>query len=70
MRGVGDDMIVRVGPERNEEALAKPPVRPFDFTGKPMTGWIYVDSQGLTSDNDLKKWTDLGVTFASTLPLK
>ena len=33
----GDDLMVRVGPERYEESLGKPHVRPMDFTGRPMT---------------------------------
>jgi TfoX/Sxy family transcriptional regulator of competence genes len=30
-----EDLIVRVGPHRFEDALARPGVRPFDFTGRP-----------------------------------
>jgi len=41
--GVMDrDLIVRVGPDSFDEALTRPGARPFDFTGRPMTGWLYV----------------------------
>lgn len=33
-----DALIVRVGPERYEKALARPYTSPFDITGRPMKG--------------------------------
>ena len=33
---VGDDLVVRVGPDSHEEALAKPDARPMDFTGRSL----------------------------------
>ena len=44
---IGDNICVRVGAEGNDEALAQPHARAFDFTGKPMAGWIYVSPDGL-----------------------
>jgi hypothetical protein len=32
------DLIVRVGPDSFEDAPARPGARPFDFTGRSMTG--------------------------------
>lgn len=66
----GNDMIVRVGPDRHEAALAKPHTRVFDMTGKPMSGWIIVESGGVEGDSDLQTWIDQGVAFARTLPPK
>ncbi|MBM3216980.1 TfoX/Sxy family protein, partial [Candidatus Poribacteria bacterium] len=40
------DLMVRVGPERYEAALSLPHVRPMDFTGRPMTGYVYVGPEG------------------------
>jgi TfoX/Sxy family transcriptional regulator of competence genes len=65
-----DDLIVRVGAERYEEALAKPHTRPFDMTGRPMKGWVMVASDGYESDDALKSWVQQGVDFALTLPAK
>ena len=67
---IQDEMIVRVGPEATEEALARPHTRPFDFTGKPMKGWIVVRPEGYASDDDLRGWVRRGVDFAATLPGK
>ena len=65
-----DDLVVRVGPERYEEALALPHARPMDFTGRKMKGFVYVDPKGWSDDAALKKWVDMGVAYASSLPKK
>jgi len=39
---VGEDLVVRVGAERHEQALSQPHARAMDFTGRPMTGFVYV----------------------------
>jgi TfoX/Sxy family transcriptional regulator of competence genes len=65
-----DSLIVRVGPERYEEALAHPHARPFDITDRPMTGWVMVTPVGCASEADLSRWVRSGVDFALTLPPK
>ena len=65
-----DNLIVRVGPDRYEEALAKPHSGPFDMTGRPMRGWVMVASGGYESDDALREWVQKGVEFAVSLPAK
>lgn len=65
-----DDMMVRVGPEAYEEALALPHAREMDFTGKPLKGFVYVGQEGFESDDDLLAWVGRGVNFALSLPAK
>ncbi len=67
---IGDELIVRVGPDRYEDAVAMPHARPFDFTGRPMTGWIMLAPAGYESDNDLRRWVQQGTNFAKSLPPK
>ena len=67
---IGDDLIVRVGPEPYEETLQKHHARPFDFTGRPMKGWIMVSPKGYESDGQLQDWVEKGLAFAYTLPPK
>jgi hypothetical protein len=43
----GDELIVRLDPDREQEALARPHSRPMDFTGRPMRGFITVQPDGL-----------------------
>jgi TfoX/Sxy family transcriptional regulator of competence genes len=66
----GDDMIVRVGQDEFEASLSQPGARPFDLTGRPMAGWVTVASASLAADSDLKRWIELGVKFAQSLPPK
>ena len=65
-----DNFMVRVGPEEYEAALARRHARPMDFTGKPMKGWVYVDSDGYTEDEDLAEWVSMGIAYALSLPPK
>jgi hypothetical protein len=67
---VGRDLMVRLGPEEYPRALAEPYVRPMDFTGKPLKGFIYVDADGIATDAQLDAWLDRGRAFVSTLPPK
>lgn len=67
---VGRELMVRVGPEAYEEALALPHARMMDFTGKPLKGMVYVGEAGLAEDDDLAAWVARGVAYARTLPPK
>ena len=62
------DLVVRVGPETNDEALKKPHTRPMDFTGRPMKGYIYVSPDGVNTPAQLRKWLVRGLTFVASLP--
>src|SRR5215831_13137952 len=62
-----DDLMVRVGPECYEVALAEAHVRPMDFTGRPMNGYVFVDRHGCRTDRAVAKWVERGSTFARTL---
>jgi len=65
-----DDLIVRVGPQAYEAALARPHVKLFDITGRAMKGWVMVEPLGCASDADLKAWVEQGLAFARSLPVK
>ena len=67
---VGSTLMVRIGPEEYAEALAEPHVRPMDFTGRPMTGMIFVDPPALASDAGLAAWVARGARYAGSLPPK
>jgi len=67
---MGNDLVVRVGPERHEEALAKPHARPMDFTGRPLRGLVYVGPVAHQADDTLREWVKRGVDFAESLPPK
>jgi len=66
----GDELIVRVGPDAYEDALALEHARPFDMTGRPMKGWVFVAQAGFEDDDDLQAWIGRGVAFVLSLPSK
>lgn len=69
--GVIDErMIVRVGLDEHPRSSALPHTRPFDFTGRPMKGWLMVEPEGYAADADLEAWIAKGTAFASSLPAK
>jgi hypothetical protein len=67
---LGEDLIVRLGDEEGEKALAEDGVRPFDFTGKPMKGIVYVSAERVSGDAGLSEWVDAGADYAASLPPK
>ncbi len=67
---MGDEICARVGVDAYEDALAQPHARPFDFTKRPMKGWVYVSPDALESDEGLQTWFDRCHAFVSTLPKK
>ena len=66
----GENLIVRVGPEQYERALAEPHVGPFDMTGRPMKGWVVVAAEGCATEAHLRSWIQRGVAVAQSLPAK
>jgi len=65
-----DSLIVRIGPEKGDEALKEPHVKEFDVTGRPMKGWIMVEPEGVENDNQLIEWIRRAEEFVVTLPGK
>ena len=67
---VGEELMLRVGKERNDELLGRPHARQMDFSGKPMAGYLFVAPAGFDSDTDLEAWIDAALEFVLTLPPK
>jgi TfoX/Sxy family transcriptional regulator of competence genes len=64
---VKDDLMVRVGPERHEKALGEPNVRPMDFSGRPMKGYVYVGPAGSKTEKMVERWVKRGLEFVATI---
>ena len=67
---IGNELLVRVGPDGHNEAMKIKDAKPFSLTGRPSRGWVLVRPAGLKSAASLKKWVQMGVDFAKTLPAK
>jgi TfoX/Sxy family transcriptional regulator of competence genes len=61
------ELMVRVGPKRYPTALAKPHARPMDFTGKPLTGYVFVAARGVETARALGAWVREGKEFVTSL---
>ena len=66
---VGDKLMLRLGTDLAEQALKRPHVHPMDFTGRPMTGMVYVAPEGVR-DQALRTWVQQAAGFARKLPSK
>lgn len=64
---VKEDLVVRVKPEMYEACLAKPHVRPMDFTGRPMKGFVFVAPKGFEGEKKLRHWVAVGLDCARSL---
>lgn len=63
-------LMVRVGAQGAEQALANEHARPMEMRGRSMKGWVLVATDGVKSKPQLRAWVRRGVEFASTLPPK
>jgi TfoX/Sxy family transcriptional regulator of competence genes len=66
---VKDELMLRLGPEGADRALDEPHVRAMDFTGRPMTGMVFVAPGGL-GDVALQHWVGEATSYVRTLPPK
>jgi len=67
---LGNNLIARVGSSNYEACLLRPNTKPFDMTGRPMSGWVEVLPAGLARDEDLEPWVTICLEFVTTLPKK
>ncbi len=63
---IHDELMVRVGSNDFESALAEPHARVMDFTHRPSKGMVYVGVDGIASDEDLARWVERGATYAES----
>lgn len=58
------------GAEGVRKALSRPHAKAMDFTGRPMSGLVYVEPAGFASPRDIKTWIEKAMEFALSLPAK
>lgn len=61
--------MFRVGKDREAAALARPGAAVMDITGRPMSGFVWVDADAAL-DAGLESWIDLAAEFVGGLPPK
>ena len=63
-------LLVRVGAEGFDEALAHPGVTPMEMGKRRMKGWVFVPPEQVAGRTELEDWVERGVVFARSLPPK
>ena len=66
----GPALMVRVGADGRGQALGEPYVRPMEFAGRALSGFVCVDPAGFAADDELARWVQRGLDFVSGLPAK
>lgn len=56
-------LMVRFDPARTEEVMEKEGCRPMDFTGRIMKGFVFVDTNVLTTKKKLGYWVKLALEY-------
>lgn len=56
-------LMVRLDPAVYENALKRAGCRPMDFTGRPMRGFVFVEPEGVSEDDELASWLELALEF-------
>ena len=67
---VGEELMVRVGPDGYERALSRVHAREMDFTGRAMKGFVFVAPAGIRTKRSLESWVAPAAAFAKALPPK
>jgi hypothetical protein len=62
---VGADLMVRVAEDQFDEVMRRRHVRPMDFTGRPLKGFVYVSPPGFRTRATLREWLSYGERVAS-----
>lgn len=60
---VKNDLMVRIDPEFQEEALKLNGARMMDFTKRPMAGYLFIGPEAIDLDEDLDFWIQKALDF-------
>jgi TfoX/Sxy family transcriptional regulator of competence genes len=63
-------LLVRVDPATSDTLVATTKAYPMVMRGRPMQGWLRVDSEHVRTRRELSKWVELGTRYAKALPPK
>lgn len=56
-------VMVRLDPEVYDQVIKMPGVKPMDFTGKVMRGYIFVSNDTLHTKKQLNYWVQLALDY-------
>lgn len=61
-------LLLRVGPTAHPSLVSRPHARPMTFTGRSLTGFLYLDPPAYRTDAQLSRWLTHALSFIATLP--
>lgn len=64
------ELLVRIDPTKQAEALARPGAYQMHMGTRPMTGFVAVAASGTPDDAALGRWIAYALAFTETLPPK
>jgi len=63
-------LLVRVDPKESSALVESTPAYTMVMRGRPMEGWLRVDTADVASEPSLAEWVGRGVAYARSLPPK
>jgi TfoX/Sxy family transcriptional regulator of competence genes len=63
-------LLLRCDPDETEALVAKPHASRFEMRGRAMDGWLRIDPEAVRTKRELRRWVDVGVKYARSLPAK
>ena len=63
-------LLVRVDPEESSSLIETTPAYNMVMRGRPMDGWLRVDTGDVAANAELAQWVERGVAYARSLPPK
>ncbi len=63
-------IMVRVDPAEGDGLVASSDATFMVMRGRPMQGWLRVETDHVRTKRQLAKWVGIGTTYASSLPAK
>ena len=63
-------LLLRVDPAETDSFVNDDDVTRFVMRGREMDGWLHVYPSAAASDDQLRRWVGIGVTYAGSLPSK
>ena len=63
-------ILVRSDPDESDKLVATTKAETAVMRGRPMAGWLRVDTADVRTKAQLKKWVSIGERYARSLPPK
>jgi TfoX/Sxy family transcriptional regulator of competence genes len=63
-------ILLSVGKEHNDEALARPGAAQMIHGGRTMRGFVWVESDAIEDDDDLREWVKTAERWVAQIPIE